>query len=314
MSLYNIIHPNNYSLYSKNMNIGTLEIIGDDVNQSITTTELYEAVHGSGGTIPTDLQVNSLVFADSNDTIQTVNVNGATPVNCTASLIVKPSVNASAGFTVRTNTNDELFNVNTSTGAVTSKYNILDNGGGVMSSSSQIKLSNLTMQADSISQTITGTELSYLSGASSNIQNQLNALGSNTSYAKYESVTTQTYIISTLAQTVRIYNTTFSNNITLYSNQEAQVGNAGFYMVVATFSTYTPYSSGYYAIFMTVNGTPQNNASSARQSVPQTGPSSLLQCNTFQLNANDRVGVVIVNLTDQELSSNNNTMSIFQFA
>lgn len=44
MSISNILQPNNYTIYDKNSVIDTLTITGDSVNQSISTTQLYNAV------------------------------------------------------------------------------------------------------------------------------------------------------------------------------------------------------------------------------------------------------------------------------
>lgn len=44
MSINNLLQPNHYTLYDKNSVIDTLTILGDDVNETITTTELYNAV------------------------------------------------------------------------------------------------------------------------------------------------------------------------------------------------------------------------------------------------------------------------------
>lgn len=50
MSINNILHPNNYTIFDKNSVIDTLTIVGDDINQSITTTQLYNAAAFSGMT------------------------------------------------------------------------------------------------------------------------------------------------------------------------------------------------------------------------------------------------------------------------
>ena len=55
MSISNILTPNNYTIYDKSSVIGTLKIQGDDINQTITTTQLYNAVVESSVGSPNSL-------------------------------------------------------------------------------------------------------------------------------------------------------------------------------------------------------------------------------------------------------------------
>jgi hypothetical protein len=67
MSINTLLHPNNYTVYDKNHVIGTLEIIGDSVNQSVTSTQIYNACvnTGSGFVIgPEVSQPSGLVVFD----------------------------------------------------------------------------------------------------------------------------------------------------------------------------------------------------------------------------------------------------------
>lgn len=205
-----------------------LTIQGDTTLATRTAAALLNAIDnpGGGGGIPSNLQTGTLVYADSSATIQTVNTS-LTAVKSTVPLNVIPATNNASGFSVRSSGNDLLFNVNTISGVTVTKNNQLDNGSGGMvcasldtpilkhnsnitlqnnllpssvninigsgsakfdniysineicsyvSVATGINLNNLHILADASTGSITGTELSYLSGATSNIQNQINSI------------------------------------------------------------------------------------------------------------------------------------------
>ncbi len=102
------------AVVTKDILIGDLYIANDlETQEYITTTELYEAIHGGGGVIPTDLTPNAIVYASSNDSIQTQSkwlFDENQNLGTTANLSVG-GTNAKFKAIIKNATNANLFSV-----------------------------------------------------------------------------------------------------------------------------------------------------------------------------------------------------------
>lgn len=140
MSISNLLQPNNFTLYSKKniteaAEIGDVTIINDGVTTgTYSTAQLANALSGGGGGggnisgtlvsgyIPLASGTNTITSSDMTENLSYVTVNNK-------NLSVK-GTDSSTKFNISDSIGNDILNVNTSTGFINTKNNVLDNGSG----------------------------------------------------------------------------------------------------------------------------------------------------------------------------------------
>jgi hypothetical protein len=205
MSVNSIIYPNggNEILNSKGIHIGDLNIIDDlGVSETVTTTQLYTSTHGGSGNLSGTLTTGTFPIASDTHTLSDSNItsdgtdttfggsilssnntqNIGTGIGNYFNNIVCAGLKADAisslsgGFLVcndRLNVHNEL--VVNSIGSPTTEYFRVVNDYDFPHKGNLV-LNNFTIENDNVTASVTQTELSYLSGATSNIQDQINGI------------------------------------------------------------------------------------------------------------------------------------------